>query len=355
MKIVVVISGMYQGGAERVVSILTKEWVLGHDLALVLFDGKEGAYDVLGRVIDLRAGGGGCLVTRSLRVGVRASRLARLFWRERPDRIISFMESANMPAIIAAMMTGMLGRLCVSVRNNPTSIRLSWRLILPIFYRLPARVVAPSKGVMQGLARLGLPRRKLAVIHNPVDLHQLEECRDLGGGEGRMIIGVGRLHAQKGFDRLIRSFAAVAVKGLRLVILGEGNERENLLALADQLGVSGCVSLPGAVTDVVWWYKRATCLVLSSRYEGWPNVLMEALAAGCPAVSFDCRYGPREILEHGKAGVLVRQHDIEALTAGITRVVSEPEYRRSLVAIGRRRASEFTVQAIAPQWLVSGT
>lgn len=351
MKIVVTINGLYRGGAERVISILTSEWALHHELVVVLFDAKNRAYELLGRVIDLRAASSGGRVARTVRVGARAIRLARVFRRERPDTIISFMESANVPSILAAMMTGMLDRLRVSVRNNPESIRLWWRIILPICYRLPERVVAPSEGVRCSLSRLGLPSRKLVVIHNPVISRDIQDDVRHDREVSRIVIGVGRLHRQKGFDRLIRSFAAVPIDGLRLVILGEGAERETLLSLAHRLGIAASVSFPGAVADIGLWYRRASCLVLSSRYEGWPNVLMEALSAGCPTVSFDCRYGPREILEHGRNGVLVCQHDIGALTAAITRVLSDPELRECFARRGLRRASEFAVHAVAPRWL----
>ena len=299
----VVIGALPRAGAERVVARLTTEWSRRHDVIVALFDGTRSAYEVGGRVVDLQLPAGGGLLKTVTRVGMRALRLAATFRRERPDRVISFMERANVPSIIAAALTGMLGRLCVSVRNNPASIRAYWRMLIPVMYRLPDRVVAPSEGVRRALVRSGLSRAKVSVIHNPVDVGKSDPGLGTDPDERRYVLGAGRLHRQKGFDRLLRAFAQTTIAGLELVILGEGAERGRLEALARRLGVASRVHLPGVVADVESWYRGALCFVLSSRYEGWPNVLMEAMAAGCPVVSFDCPYGPAEMLNGGERGV----------------------------------------------------
>ena len=347
----VVIGALPRAGAERVVSRLTREWSRRHDVIVALFDGSRSAYEVGGRVVDLQLPAGGGLLKTVTRVGLRALRLAATFRRERPDRVISFMERANIPSIIAAALTGMLGRLCVSVRNNPASIRACWRMLIPVMYRLPDRVVAPSEGVRRALVRIGLSRAKISVIHNPVDVRNSHPRLGTDIGGRRYVLGAGRLHRQKGFDRLLRAFAQTSVAGLELVILGEGAERGRLESLARQLGVASRVHLPGVVADVESWYRGALCFVLSSRYEGWPNVLMEAMAAGCPVVSVDCPYGPAEILDGGERGLLVAEHDLPALSRAITRVVCEESLRARLSADGSRHAAAFAPEKIAHLWL----
>ena len=147
------------------------------------------------------------------------------------------------------------------------------------------------------------------------------------------------------------SAMADTIAGLELVILREGAERGRLEALARRLGVASRVRLPGVVADVESWYRGALCFVLSSRYEGWPNVLMEAMAAGCPVVSVDCPYGPAEMLNGGERGLLVAEHDIPALSRAISRVVCEEELRGRLAADGRRHAAAFAPEKIAHLWL----
>ena len=351
MKVVVVINSLTRGGAERVVSTLTREWAKRHRVLIALFDASRPAYDYGGEIVDLGARSLQSPVKKLLNALLRSIRLARLLRREHPDRIVSFMESANFPAIAAAVVTGLSDRLCVSVRINPVMIPYLNRLLIPIAYRLPERVVAPSHGVSNALRQLGLPARKLSVIANPVGKQTDVTTSARVDFPQRFLLGVGRLEHQKGFDRLLRAFATIDKSDIQLVILGHGTERAALVAMSQQLGIRSLVRLPGAVSDVEAWYRRADCFVLTSHYEGSPNVVVEAMANGCPVVSFDCPYGPAEILEGGRSGILVPQDDIARLSDAIQRLVSDSTLRARLSEVGRERANAFSVEKIAPRWL----
>ena len=352
MKIVVIINTLHRGGAERVVSRLTMEWAKSHEVVIALFSTKQVAYEHGGRIADLglRLPANNPL-QKICRIGIGAVRLVHLFRQERPDRIFSFMESANFPAVAAASTTGILDRLCVSVRNNPKFMRIPYRLLMPWLYRKPARVVAASKGIKDRLERMRIPGDRLSFIPNPVVTGCADRVRGLTFPH-RFVLGAGRLVRQKGFDRLLRAFATLGRKDeLHLVVLGEGSEREALIELAETLGIGSVVHFPGAVSDIETWYRSAVCFVLSSRFEGWPNVLMEAMASGCPVISYDCRFGPAEIVEDGKSGLLVAQDDIRALAAEISRVVINESLRRRLASEGIKRGRMFAVEEIAPRWL----
>ena len=354
MKVVVVINSMRRGGAERVVSNLTREWAKGHQVLIALFDSSRPAYDHGGVIADLHAPSLRSPLRKLHNVLLRTIRLARVLRRERPDRIISFMESASFPAIAAAVVTGLLDRLYVSVRNDPVMIPSLYRLLMPMVYRLAQGVVAPSNGVRTELNRMGLPARKLIVIPNPVAKRTHETTSASTDAPLRYILGVGRLERQKGFDRLLKAFSKVNRTDLQLVILGDGTERAALLKVARILKITSQVHLPGVVSDIDSWYRKAECFVLTSHHEGSPNVVVEAMANGCPVVSFDCRYGPAEILEGGRSGVLVSQDDISGLSAAIRRLVSDYALRKRLAELGRRRAKAFSVEKIAPRWLDDG-
>ena len=261
------------------------------------------------------------------------------------------MESANYPTIVAAAVTGLLDRLSVSVRCNPANIPWLNRLLIPIAYRLAERVVAPSNGVRTALQKMGLPRRKLSVIPNPLGRRTDATTSTRAESPLRYILGVGRLEREKGFDRLLKAFSEVERSDVHLVILGDGTERSALRAISQELGIASHVHLPGMVSDVDAWYRRADCFVLTSHYEGSPNVVVEAMANGCPVVSFDCSYGPAEILEGGRSGILVPQDDIAGLSAAIQRLVSDCPLRGCLSEVGRERAKAFSVEKIAPRWL----
>ena len=351
MKVVVVINSLTTGGAERVVSTLTREWAKGHHVLIALFDISRPTYDHGGQVEDLGAPSAPSAVKKFYNVFLRSIRLVRILRRERPDRIVSFMESANFPTIVAAAVTGLLDRLCVSVRCNPVTMTGLYRILIPIAYRFAERVVAPSRGVRDALQKMGLPSRKLSVIPNPIAERLGATKPERGDFPQRYVLGVGRLEQEKGFDRLLSAFSKVDQSDMQLVILGGGTERAALLAIAQELGIKSQVRLPGMVADVDEWYRRADCFVLTSHYEGSPNVVVEAMVNGCPVVSFDCPYGPAEILERGRSGILVSQDDITGLSNAIRRLVSDRALRERFAKVGMQRAKFFSVEKIAPRWL----
>lgn len=357
MRILVVIPSLRRGGAERVVSVLTKEWAREHDVTLALFDARDLAYPYGGRIVDLACPAGLGVRSKATNAFLRIIRLSRLIRATQPDRIITFMESANFPAILAAVLTGAQERLLVSVHNDPARFPKGYRSLIPWLYRYPNRVVTPSKGVAEVLAHMGVPRNKLQTIPNPVALDSLErhltaDLPSLPGMAPRFILGVGRLHPQKGFDQLLQAFARIAAADLHLVILGEGRERAKLERQAKDLGIAPLVHLPGAVDNPFPWYRQAVCFVLSSRYEGFSNVLVEAMACGCPVVSFDCHYGPSEIIEDGVSGLLVSEGDVDGLARAIRRVLEDNYLRQTLREAGKKRARQFDVKEVARQWLL---
>lgn len=349
MKIIVVINVLTHGGAERVVCRLTKEWAKHHDVHIAVFDATQPVYEFGGRITDLGVPAP-TLLRKFSRLFLGSVRLASIFRRYRPDRIISFMEGANFIAICGASMSGCLNRLWVSVRRNPARISLPYLIFIPILYRLADRVVAPSDGVRDGLAKLLLPPAKLSVIRNPV-VFPTSRSTSPSPFPFPYILGAGKLRKEKGFDRLLKSFRGIGCPDVHLVILGDGPERDRLIGLANRLCIGSRVHFPGASSEIERWFDHARCFVLSSHHEGWPNVLMEAMAYGCPVVSFDCRYGPSEIFENGTSGILIAQNDVAGLRDAISRILTDMEHRSRLADAGRARGKLFSIDRIAPLWL----
>ena len=359
MKILVVLPKVGGYGVQRVVSLLSREWAKSHEITIAHFEALKPSFDYGGQTVDLLAPilsfpYNPFHLRGAYNICLRAARLVRLIRREHPDRIISFMESANVPAIIASALTGRLPRLIVSVRGNPAEFPPRQRFLMLLLYRLPARVIAVSEGVKRGLAPIcRLPTERISFIPNPIIVKNAQDAarETTPPLPERYVLGVGRLEPQKGFERLLRAFHRLDRPALHLAILGEGAERTDLLRLACELGLETRLHLPGRVADVETWYRHAACFVLSSRYEGWPNVLGEALANGCPVVSFDCDYGPSEILEDGKYGLLAPEGDVAALTGAIARVLDDDALRRDLAAKGPERMRTFNPDKIASRWL----
>ena len=350
-RMMLVIGALARGGAERVASVLSYEWQRTHDVTLVVFDARKQSYRHGGTLVDLGVPSRRTRIMNAIGLLSRIVRLLVLIFRSRPGQIITFMESANVPVIVAAWFCGMASRTKVSVRNNPVSLRWRYRVLIPWLYRLPKCIVVPSAGIAHALIRRRLPPRKVVIIPNPSVEVACEHDRGVVPHTMQYILGVGRLVYQKQFELLIDAFSRLHAPGVCLVILGVGPQRRCLEDLASALGVGSRVLFRGVVSTIETWYQNAIGLVLTSRYEGWPNVLVEAMANGCPVISVNCRYGPSEILEDGRYGLLVPQGDADGLATAIGRVLSNPELRTRLAAEGMRRAKTFEAAKIARLWL----
>jgi len=218
-----------------------------------------------------------------------------------------------------------------------------WLRVGPIrrLYPLVDQIVAVSSGVADDTARIArIPRERIRVIRNPVITPELpglaaEPCSHpwLQPDQPPIIVGAGRFQRQKDFPTLIRSFALVRKeRPCRLVILGEGGGGAELRALIAELGMTADVDLPGFQANPYPFLARASLFVLSSLWEGSPNVLTEAMALGTPVVATDCPSGPRELLDGGVYGPLVPVGDVQALARSMSETLDHPLQPRTLKA-----------------------
>lgn len=344
MHIAIYLPSLRGGGAERAMVTLANGFAdrgLKIDLVLAKAEGpylSEVSPNV--RVVDLQ----------SSRVLASLPGLVHYLRRERPQAMLSALSHANIIAVTARMLAGVSVRLVVSERSNlsmssrkPQNLR--GRAVLPLMrwvYRKADGVVAVSRGVADDLSRtIGLPRDRVSVVYNPVVTSELIyksraslEHPWLGEGKPPVILGAGRLTHSKDFATLIRAFAQVrTVHDCRLVILGEGELRVELEQLIMSLGIADSVQLPGFTENPFAWMSRVRLFVLSSRWEGLPNVLIQAMACGAAVVSTDCPSGPDEILEGGKWGKLAPVGDVKELASAMiasldTLCEQSPDVRR---------------------------
>lgn len=266
-------------------------------------------------------------------------RLVRYLKTERPRILFATIINANIAALLAVRLSG-LAIPCVVREASTLSIDLAHssafnhfiipRLLAWVFPKARA-IVAPSYGVADDLAWVtGLPRQSIHVIYNPVVTNiLLERSRQsvshpwIQNRDVPVIIGMGRLTPQKDFGTLIRAFARVRAQlPARLIILGEGEDREFLEDLCQSLGVAKDVDFAGFVANPYAFLSRAALFVLSSRWEGLPGALIEALACGAKVVSTDCPSGPREILDGGAYGQLVPVEDDSAMAIAMLQTLT---------------------------------
>jgi glycosyltransferase involved in cell wall biosynthesis len=345
------------GGAEKVMVTIANCFAdKGLNIDLVLAK-AEGPYleDVSNkvRVVDLK----------SSRVILSLPWLVRYLRRERPVTVLSAMNHANVIALWAKQLACISTHLVVSERNtlsaSQANSRFSRARMMPFLMRLTYRnannVVAVSCGVADDLARvIGFPREKIDVVYNPIDIEgsarlaaESFEHPWFAQGKPPVILSVGRLTRQKEIPTLIRAFAKLREqRPAKLVILGEGELRGALQQLVEQLRLIDSVALPGFVHNPFPYMKRASVFVLSSRWEGLPNAMLQAMACGTPVVSTDCHSGPSEILENGKWGRMVPVGDVAALTAAMGEALDDPNPPDV-----KRRAQEFTVDRAVAMYL----
>jgi len=329
LRIAIFLPSLRGGGAEKVMVTLAQGFC-NHGLKVDLVLARaEGAYlnevPQKVRIIDLNVS----------RVLFSLPGLVGYLRSERPAAILTAMDHANVVALLARRLSGVAVRTIASVHNNLSNTvanasslksRISRYWIRP-FYPWADAVVAVSQGVAKDLVSLiGLPSEKVKIIYNPVVTPELfsNASKSLNHpwfypGEPPVVLGVGRLTDQKDFQTLIHAFAYVRERRpARLMILGEGENRSTLEALVNALVLDNDVALPGFVDNPYSYMRAAALFVLSSRWEGFGNVLAEAMACGAPVVSTDCPSGPAEILEDGRWGALVPVGNVCAMAEAIS-------------------------------------
>ena len=268
----------------------------------------------------------------------------------RPDFLIPSLVSLKIATLLAIPLLGFRPAIVPIMRNNILNRKERYRILYRFLFGHADRIVAISQGVAESLTpALCIPQDRITQIYNPVvtsRLHTLSHGLpphpwfDAGGPP--IILAVGRLVPAKDYPTLLRAFEIISRnRSVRLIILGEGSKRTELEHLIAKLGMQASVSLPGWAANPYAYMSRAAVFVLSSKLEGLGNVLIEALACGCPCVATDCPYGPREILDRGRYGPLVPVGDYASLASAIETLLDAPIDPVTL----RARASRYSFDA----------
>jgi len=395
-RIALLLDSLAGGGAERAMLNLAGAFVaMGHSVDLLVGD-PEGALsnavpaNVRRLVLEpssrsrglrtaLRRGHVPGMWRSLLRLGKLPSSfcyldaLAKYLRTNAPDVLLALLPKANINAVLASSVAGYRGRVILGAQNNLSAkmTRGTWFRrnvywgLLPLMqacYRRADAVISVSEGVgREVVGMLGVAPDHVHTIYNPIVNGSIQALSaqltghpwlDTGGVP--VVLGIGRLVAQKDFGSLVRAFARLhEQRNARLVILGgdESDEKQmrhkqELIELAQQLGCAKDVDFVGFRNNPYAFLARASVFVLSSSFEGFGNVLVEALACGCPVVSTDCLSGPAEILDGGRYGRLIPVGDSEGLAEAIAATLDEPRSSERL----RQRADEFTVDTSARKY-----
>lgn len=290
-------------------------------------------------------------------------RLVKYIWHAKPDTLYTAVPNFNTVAVAAKLLSMTSVNLVISERsdtilefkNNNWGMYKLCMFAIPLSYRYANHIIAVSGGAADSLAKFGhLDRARIRVIYNPAFSEEIViqsqmpvEHRWIGGGY-KLVVSAGRLVGQKDFSLLIRSFEKVLAtdSSYRLIILGEGPDRSKLEALVEQKGLEEYIDLPGSDPNPYRWFARADAYVMTSVWEGFGNVLVQALACGCQVVSIDCPSGPKEILGDGKFGRLVRTRNEADIAKAILESVRNPIPKETLLG----RARDFSSEAAVDQY-----
>jgi len=360
MRLTLVISSLGFGGAERVLTSLANCWAeQGREVSLLTFepsDASSAAYPIHPSVKVRRLGLAAVsahLVMGLLRNLWRIRVLRRAIRESHSDVVISFMNSTNILTLAATRWLGT--PVIISERADPLrhDIGPLWSFLRRIVYPFADALVCQTSSAL--IQFQSMTKVRGFVIPNLVAKPFIFDDRNVrhdARAAGHSLVAMGRLAPQKGFDLLLNvfSFLADSHPDWSLTVIGDGPLRNELETQAKALKLTNRVHFTGVISEPLCALRNADLYVLSSRFEGFPNVLCEAMACGLPVVSFDCPSGPRDIIRDGVDGILVPPEDVDALVTCLDRLMSDDQERKRLAARARDILDRFSSEKILALW-----
>ncbi|HZX50254.1 MAG TPA: glycosyltransferase [Candidatus Paceibacterota bacterium] len=369
-KVLFLIPTLAAGGAERVVSELSKHAPDHIELVLVVFE-KKVSYEFRGRVESLAVPVTSPILPRFPRFFLRWWRLRKLLTKEKPDSVVSFGYSADLLNILCNRKAVIRVDMFLSAGRRGVFGSFT-KLIAKVLFRRAALILAVAHAIKEDLIQaFGVPEQRIRVIPNPIDMQRIQQlAREPLPVEYQHIFGkpvvvtMGRLTRQKGQWHLLKAFGYIKSKApeAQLVVLGEGVLKDQLRALAADLGIEKQVHFLGWQENPYRFLGKARVFALSSLWEGLPMVLLEAMACGLPVVSTDCKSGPKEILDPdigiltpvcardwGTMGKEISREE-QLLGQALLRVLGDKEYAALLAQKSLSRAQDFDNSRVLGQY-----
>lgn len=351
------------GGAERVVSLLTTNLSEKYEIHIITFFHFKNLYPFKGKYYSLK---------ENLFFGRILFRIFKLYKMIRaisPDIIISFLEFSSTWTSFVKIIFNIKIPLIVSVRSNPNRYNVGsiiyYKFIIKFLY--PLKIIDAIIPVSNEIKKIlitdyGIDKNKLITIHNGIDIELInqkakEEIFDyteiFNNNNSIKFITVGSLSEVKGHKYLIKAFSKVVteIPNSKLIIIGEGLLRKELEMLIEKESLKDKIILLGLKKNPYKYLSKANIFVLTSLFEGFPNVLIEAMALGLPIISTNCKTGPKEILQNGKNGVLVKTKDSEDLAKKMINLAKDNNTLRKLSKKSLQRIKSFRIQKILKLWL----
>jgi GalNAc-alpha-(1->4)-GalNAc-alpha-(1->3)-diNAcBac-PP-undecaprenol alpha-1,4-N-acetyl-D-galactosaminyltransferase len=357
MKITMVIGSLGTGGAERVLTMLANAWAArGWLVTIITLDkGEQGSFYPLAEGVQWIPAWSEIEESWQplKRVGNTLRRvllLRKIIAASNPQVILSFIDISNIFTILVTR--GLKLPVIISERIHPAKHPLprKWRILRRLVYPLADRLVIQFGDILSFYPRR--MRNRIIAIPNPVNQPPPESGRALVLPQSKNLIAVGRLVDQKGFDLLLEAFGRLKEKypDWGLILVGEGQQRTALIKSASRLGVSERLLLTGTARSLYDYYRAADLFVLSSRYEGFPNALCEAMSVGLSVVATRASGGVEMIVQDGINGLLTPVDDVGALADALATMMSDPQRRAQMGQSAQQVVDRFSLDTILMQW-----
>ncbi|RTZ64981.1 MAG: hypothetical protein DSZ29_04820 [Aquificaceae bacterium] len=347
-KIALVIADLDLGGGQRVAINLADALAKKHDVSILIFQDQHIHYQPSGKIVHLQCPEKKSILGKVFNVFKRSYTLRKHFKQAQYDHIYSFMETANFPTAIASREA------ILSVHCNPRKL-LSFfeKVLLRLTYHRAKQVIAVSDDVAD-ILKEDFSLKHVSRIYNPVDLDAIaKQSKTPYVHHKPYIVALGRLNEVKRFDLLIEAYAKTkAQQQCDLIIVGEGEMRTSLEQQIKALNLTNKVHLAGVKMNPYPYLADAKFLVLSSRTEAFPMVLVEALATKCPVIATDCPTGPREIIKQGENGLLVKNEDATAMTKAIDKLYFDEALQDKMRNNALSSIRHLSGDEIIKQWLI---
>lgn len=352
-SIIFVLGGLSGGGAERVASHLINYWhETGWDITLVIRRGPEEDFYPIPKNLKRHTLGGEGPSANKLIALIKnipfVWRLRQAIKKEKSPIVISFLTKTNIHTILACI--GLGRHVIISERNDTTreDHPFPWPLLRKLTYNFADVVTANSRIALDGMKSY-VPDSKLKLVRNPVKIPDQVSQPD----HSQIALNVGRLVPQKNQELLIKAVSVLDEKlldGWSFEILGEGEEEENLKETISELHVEDRILLRGKVKEISDYYKKAGIFVLSSRYEGTPNALLEAMSFGLPPIVSDACPGALEFINHGENGLIFTSGDVKDLSEKMKILMENPAERLAIGRKARETVTQFSSENVMPVW-----
>jgi len=349
-KIAFYIHDLNYGGAERVVTNLANSLCEVYEVFIITDFEDYSVYPLNEKIkrIGLKKSyeGSKSIIGSIYQNIIRINSLTKICKKSQIGLLIGFTTNCAVLAILASKILGL--KSIISERNNPIVGPPDgfWTTLRNLTYPFASLLIVQSNGSKKYFSKL-LGEDKIVVITNPIsDL--LDNSKSIK--RQKKILNVGRLDQNKAQDILIRAFANIDLPDWELVLVGDGIKKNNYEKLAKTLGVDNRVSFVGRITDVQHFYQTASIFAFTSRSEGMPNALMEALYFGLPSISTDCDFGPSDLITNGANGFLIEVDNQTQLEKQIMILAKNPDLRKKISQAAKESSYKFKAAAITKIW-----